>query len=96
VIDPTAAFEALVERRGGDVLLLVDDSLRIMRAGPEAAELAERAAGSIDGLSLIAAFGSAPLDAVARQAVSSRAVVTGAIRDRCRPARRRRPRAVDA
>ena len=77
MIDPTAAFEALVERRGGDVLLLVDDSLRIVRAGPEAADLAERAVASLAGLSLIAAFGSAPLDAVARQAATSREVVTG-------------------
>ncbi len=77
MIDLVAAFEALVERRGGDVLLLVDDSLRIERAGPEAAELAERAAGSLEGLSLIAAFGSAPLDAIARQAVSGRVVATG-------------------
>ena len=77
MIDPTAAFEALLERRGGDVLLLVDGSLRIVRAGPEASDLAERADASLAGLSLIAAFGSAPLDAIARQAAASREVVTG-------------------
>jgi two-component system phosphate regulon sensor histidine kinase PhoR len=77
VIDPTAAFEALLGRRGGDVLLLVDDSLRILRAGPEAADLAGRADASLGGLSLIAAFGSAPLDAIARGAAASREVVTG-------------------
>jgi len=77
MIDPTAAFEALIERRGGDVLLLVDDALRIVRAGPEAADLAERADATLGGLSLIAAFGSAPLDAIARGAAASREVLTG-------------------
>jgi two-component system, OmpR family, phosphate regulon sensor histidine kinase PhoR len=79
VIDPTAwaAFEALIARRGGDVLLLVDDLLRIVRAGPEAADLAERPEDALRGMSLIAAFGSAALDAVARQAVTTREVVSG-------------------
>jgi two-component system phosphate regulon sensor histidine kinase PhoR len=79
VIDPAAAaaFEALVERRGGDLLLLVDGRLRIVRAGPEAAALAERPGESIAGMSLIAAFGSAPLDSVARQAITTREVVIG-------------------
>jgi two-component system phosphate regulon sensor histidine kinase PhoR len=79
VIDPIAAeaFEALVARRGGDLLLLVDDQLRIVRAGPEAAALAERPDESLTGMSLIAAFGSAPLDALARQAANGRQVVTG-------------------
>jgi two-component system phosphate regulon sensor histidine kinase PhoR len=79
VIDPAAAaaFEALVERRGGDLLLLVDGTLRIVRAGPEAAALAERPGESIAGMSLIAAFGSAPLDSVARQAITTREVVIG-------------------
>jgi len=77
MIDPTAAFEALLERRGGDVLLLVDDALRIVRAGPEASVLAERDDAGLAGLSLIAAFGSAPLDAIARQAAASREVLTG-------------------
>ncbi len=79
MIDPVAAeaFEALVARRGGDLLLLVDDQLRIVRAGPEAAALAERPDESLPGMSLIAAFGSAPLDALARQAANSRQVVAG-------------------
>jgi hypothetical protein len=66
--DPTAAaaFEALLARRGEDVVLIVDDDLRIRRAGAEAAELADRTIEQLAGMSLIAAFGSAPLDAVAR------------------------------
>ena len=72
MIDPAAAaaFEALLERREGDVLLLVDDALRIRRAGPEAAALAERSVEELAGMSLIAAFGSAALDAVARGALA--------------------------
>lgn len=79
MIDPTgsAAFDALSARRGGDVLLLVDDQLRILRAGAEAADLADRTESAMRGMSLIAAFGSAPLDALARQAISSREVVSG-------------------
>jgi two-component system phosphate regulon sensor histidine kinase PhoR len=79
VIDPTAsgAFDALIARRGGDVLLLVDDLLRIVRAGPSAAALAERDERALRGMSLIAAFGSAPLDALARQAISTGEVVGG-------------------
>jgi two-component system phosphate regulon sensor histidine kinase PhoR len=79
MIDPTAAsaFEALLARRGEDVVLIVDDELRIRRAGPGAAALADRSAEEIVGRSLIAAFGSAPLDAVARQAATSREPRTG-------------------
>lgn len=79
MIDPgaTAAFEALLGRRGGDLLLLVDGSLRILRAGADAAELAERSGEQLVGMSLIAAFGSAALDAIARQAISDAAVMTG-------------------
>lgn len=79
MIDPTtsAAFEALLARRGGDVLILVDRSLRIVRAGAEAADLAERSEPALRGMSLIAAFGSAALDAVARRAVADGAVATG-------------------
>ena len=70
---PTAggAFEALLTRRGGDTLVVVDDALRVVRAGAEAAALAERTEGDIIGMSLIAAFGSAPLDAVAREALAT-------------------------
>ena len=67
----SAAFEALLARRGGDLLILVDDRLRIVRAGREAASLAERGDSSLYGMSLIAAFGSASLDAVARQVAAS-------------------------
>jgi len=79
VTDPTgaAAFEALLARRGGDLLLLVDPDLRILRAGPEAAELADRTEQALRGMSLIAAFGSAPLDTLAREAVGSGEVVLG-------------------
>ncbi|MBA2263314.1 MAG: hypothetical protein H0W10_01455 [Chloroflexi bacterium] len=79
MIDPTAsaAFEALLRRRGGDLLLLVDEGLRIVRAGPEAAALSARPERSLVGMSLIAAFGSASLDAVARQATSSDEPVAG-------------------
>jgi two-component system, OmpR family, phosphate regulon sensor histidine kinase PhoR len=74
---PSAAIEALLTRRGGDLLVLVDDRLRIVRAGVEAATLAERGEEALIGMSLIAAFGSASLDAVARQAISSSEVVVG-------------------
>lgn len=79
MIDPTAAaaFEALLARRGGDLLLLVDENLRITRAGPEAAALAERPERAVRGMSLIAAFGSAPLDALARGAIGSGEAVVG-------------------
>jgi two-component system phosphate regulon sensor histidine kinase PhoR len=79
VNDPTAAaaFEALLSRRGGDLLILVDDALRIVSAGPGAAALAERPIETLAGMSLIAAFGSASLDAVARQATSSDEATSG-------------------
>ncbi|MGQ0609051.1 MAG: sensor histidine kinase [Chloroflexota bacterium] len=77
--DPTssAAFEVLLGRRGGDLLILVDEHLRIVRVGPEAAFLAERDEASLRGMSLIAAFGSSSLDAVARQAASSEESTSG-------------------
>ena len=65
-----AAFEALLGRRGGHLLVLVDDDLRIVRAGPEAAALADRSEAALGGMSLIAAFGSAPLDTIARLALA--------------------------
>lgn len=79
MIDPAAAsaFEALLERRGGDLLLLVDDRLRIVRAGREAALLAERNDAALPGMSLIAAFGSATLDTLARQAITTREITIG-------------------
>ena len=79
MIDPggDAAFEALLARMGGDLLILVDDRLRIVRAGEEAASLAERPLDDIAGMSLIAAFGSAALDAVAREAITGGAAASG-------------------
>ena len=71
------AFEALLARGGGDLLILVDERLRIVRAGAEAAALADRAEAALRGMSMIAAFGSASLDAVARQALASREPVSG-------------------
>ncbi len=53
------------------MLLLVDDQLRVLRAGPQVAALAHRRPEQLPGLSLIAAFGSAALDAVAREAAST-------------------------
>lgn len=63
------AFRALLERAERDVVLVIDHRLRIRRAGVGAAELARRSTSELVGLSLIAAFGSAELDGVARQAV---------------------------
>ena len=73
-----SAFETLIGRVSGDpILLLVDERLRIIRAGPQVAALAERDIADLPGLSLIAAFGSAALDAVARAAVVGREATTG-------------------
>ena len=73
-----AAFEALLGRSSGDpVLLLVDERLHVLLAGPQAEQLTDRAPQQLRGLSLIAAFGSAPLDAVARAAASSGQPATG-------------------
>jgi two-component system, OmpR family, phosphate regulon sensor histidine kinase PhoR len=79
VIEPTAAaaIESLLSRRGGDLLIIVDDVLRIVRAGPEAALLAERPVDTLPGMSLIAAFGSASLDALARQAITNDDATSG-------------------
>lgn len=71
------AFEALLARRGGDVFLLVDERLRIVRAGPEAAELADRGDRPLVGMSMIAAFGSAALDGIARRSLASGEIVSG-------------------
>jgi two-component system phosphate regulon sensor histidine kinase PhoR len=78
-VDPLAAeaFAALIERTGGDLLLVVDRQLRITRAGAGAALLAQRPAAELQGMSLIAAFGSAPLDALARNAARSRSALLG-------------------
>ena len=71
------AFEALLERPGDDLLLLVDEGLRIVRAGAQAASLAERPEPELRGMSLIAAFNSAALDALSRQALAAGSVTSG-------------------
>ena len=80
MIDPEAAdaFRALLRRDGDDVLVVVDAELRIVRAGPGAARLAERSEEQLTGMSLIAAFSSAPLDALAREALAVRGARRGA------------------
>jgi two-component system phosphate regulon sensor histidine kinase PhoR len=76
--DPgSAVFEALLRRRGETLLLLVDNGLRVMRAGAEAERLAERPTEELIGMSLIAAFGSAGLDTLARQALALGEPVAG-------------------
>ena len=73
-----SAFETLLGRVSGDpILLLVDNRLRILRAGPQVAALADRDPADLPGLSLIAAFGSAALDGVARRAATTRAGASG-------------------
>ena len=72
-----AAFEALLARTGEGTILVVDRRLRVVRAGVEAARLAERTTDQLRGMSLIAAFGSAELDHVARDALSANAPATG-------------------
>ncbi|HEY7847890.1 MAG TPA: ATP-binding protein [Candidatus Limnocylindria bacterium] len=71
------AVEALLARSEETVLVLVDDKLRIARAGAGAEQLAERPSDQLVGMSLIAAFGSAELDAIARQAQTSGTVALG-------------------
>ncbi len=65
-----SAFEALLAQ-GSGLLVLVDPRLRVQRAGPGAAELAGRPKDAVTGMSIIAAFGSAALDAVVRAALAS-------------------------
>lgn len=72
-----AAFEALLARTGEGTILVVDQRLRIVRAGVEAARMAERTTEQLVGMSLIAAFGSAALDHVARDAITANAPATG-------------------
>ena len=73
----TTAFEALLGPIPGHLVVVVDESLRIVRAGQSAGALAEREPAELTGMSLIAGFGSASLDAVARQAASDGAPATG-------------------
>ncbi|MEX1073051.1 MAG: ATP-binding protein [Chloroflexota bacterium] len=78
-VDPlhAAAFAALLERANDPVLLIADDQLRITRAGLAAAGLAGRTSAELRGMSLIAAFGSATLDALAREALAAGAPTSG-------------------
>ena len=71
-----SAFEALLAR-SGDAVVVVDDRLRIVRAGPTAGQLAERPAAELTGMSVIAGFGSAPLDSIAREALASSRPASG-------------------
>jgi two-component system phosphate regulon sensor histidine kinase PhoR len=71
------AFEALLRRTGGTLLLLVDARLRIVRVGAEAERLTDRPADELAGMSLIAAFGSVALDAVARDALAAGEAAVG-------------------
>lgn len=64
-----AALESLFRGTSSDALMLVDERLRLVRVGPLAAELAERRVSELPGMSLIAAFGSAALDSLAREAL---------------------------
>ena len=64
-----SALDALLRGTGSGFLILTDDRLRIVRAGATAARIAERPIDDLAGMSLIAAFASAALDGVAREAV---------------------------
>jgi two-component system, OmpR family, phosphate regulon sensor histidine kinase PhoR len=64
-----AALDTLLRGTASGFLILTDERLRILRAGATAARLADRQSGDLTGMSLIAAFGSAPLDGVAREAL---------------------------
>ncbi len=70
-------LSAVLARRGDDALVVIDDRLRIRDASAEAAALADRTLEQLRGLSLIAAFGSAPLDELAKSAISDRVARTG-------------------
>jgi two-component system phosphate regulon sensor histidine kinase PhoR len=62
---------AILARGGDDALIVVDGDLRIRQASAEAASLAARSREQLGGLSLIAAFGSASLDELARAAITA-------------------------
>lgn len=73
----TELVAAVLARRGDDALVATDAGLRIVDASAEAAALAERGAEELQGMSLIAAFGSAPLDELARGAADGGEPRTG-------------------
>ena len=81
---PADAFAALLARSGDDVVVLVDEALRIAAAGPEAGRLAERHPEELRGMSLIAAFGSAPARSRAARPTSA---TSGRGASRSRPCR---------
>ena len=64
-------LSAILARVGDDALVVVDGDLRIRQASAEAASLAARSREQLVGLSLIAAFGSASLDELARGAIAA-------------------------
>jgi two-component system phosphate regulon sensor histidine kinase PhoR len=71
VASPAETLAAILGRRGDDALVVTDTTLRIAEASAEAAAMAERSVDELRGLSLIAAFGSAPLDELARSAMEA-------------------------
>ena len=68
---------AILSLRGPDAAVVTDDQLRIVAASAEAAALGQRAPEETGGLSLIAALGSAAVDALAREALRTAAVASG-------------------
>ena len=70
-------LEAILSRTGDDALVVTDAQLLVRAASAEAAALAERTTGELAGMSLIAAFGSAQLDEVARRATARGGVEAG-------------------
>ena len=82
-----AAFAALLERTAGDILLIVDEPAAHHRGPARARRRSrERTVEQLIGMSLIAAFGSAPLDAVARRWPRRSAPRAGRGRPRARAA----------
>jgi two-component system phosphate regulon sensor histidine kinase PhoR len=72
VTEPTVEpWAAVLARRGDDALVVTDAALRVLQASEEAADLADRSRDELQGLSLIAAFGSAQLDELARDAIEA-------------------------
>jgi two-component system phosphate regulon sensor histidine kinase PhoR len=78
-LESRAAVDALFGWLGDDVPIIVDDRLRIVRAGAPAAELADRQLKDLAGMSVIAAFGSMALDGLGRTAVERGEPITGEV-----------------
>ena len=64
-------LDAILALPGPDVVVVTDAELRIEAASAGASALTDRSADALRGLSLIAGFGSASLDEVARQALDA-------------------------